>query len=170
MKQLPVIVLLDNIRSAYNVGSILRTADAVGVQMVTCAGYTPYPHIEDDPRPRFEAERTTALIAKTALGAENTIPCLHFNKTTDAITHFRGLGYQIVALEQADRSTDLFNFTPKFPLVLTLSREVEGHDQQLLGLMDEIVEIPMVGKKESLNVSVAAGVALYQLASKRPDR
>jgi len=167
MKKLPVVILLDNVRSAYNVGSIFRTADAVGLQIVVCCGYTPYPVIKDDPRPQFEADKTTALIAKTALGAETNVSCLRFEDSADAVVLFRAQGYQIVALEQADRTTSLFSFAPKFPLVLTLGHEVSGHDQSLLSLADEVVEIPMVGKKESLNVSVAAGIALYQLANRQ---
>ena len=135
--------------------------------MVICCGYTPYPIVKNDARPRFEANKTTALIAKTALGAELTVQCLHFDQSTTAIDHFRTLGYQIVALEQSDHSINLFDFKSAYPLLLTLGHEVAGHDQDLLWLVDHIIEIPMVGQKESLNVSVAAGIALYQLTSTR---
>lgn len=163
----PIVVLLDNIRSAYNVGSILRTADACGVEMVVCCGYTPYPLVINDTRPRFEASKTTTLIAKTALGAEKSVCCQHFETTEIATKHFRKLEYQIIALEQSSHSIDLFDFKPTYPLVLTLGSEVNGHDPSTLDLADQIIEIPMVGKKESLNVSVAAGIALYQLS--RPN-
>jgi len=163
MAQSSVIVLLNNLRSLYNVGSILRTADATGVTTVVCCGYTPYPAIADDPRPKFEAARTTKAIAKTALGAEKSVECVHFDTATEAINHFRERGYQIVAIEQAENSQNLFKYKPTGPLVLLLGPEVEGHDQNILDEVDTILEIPMAGSKESLNVSVVAGVALYQI-------
>jgi len=104
MTQPTLVVLLDNVRSAYNVGSIFRTADAVGVESIICCGITPYPQIKNDPRPQFEIDRTTTLIAKTALAAESTVACQRFEDTIDAINHFRKSGYQITALEQSDDS------------------------------------------------------------------
>lgn len=158
-----ITLLLDNIRSLHNVGSILRTADAVGVQSVICCGFTPYPRVKDDPRPEFEIRKTTTAIAKTALGAEASVPCSHFESVLDAIINYREQGYQIAALEQAINSVNLFEFRHEKPLLLMLGQEVAGHDQAILDEADVILEIPMVGQKESLNVSVAAGVALYQL-------
>ena len=169
MKSLPVVVLLDNIRSAYNVGAIFRTANGAGVEAVVCCGYTPYPLLTGDKRLKFEAEKVTDAIAKTALGSQN-LPCKHFDEARQAVEFYRSKGYQIVALEQTEDSVKLFDFQPRFPLVLTLGHEVEGTDASLLKLADTVVEIPMHGAKESLNVSVAAGIALYQLrqTSSRP--
>ena len=165
MKSLPVVVLLDNVRSAYNVGAIFRTADAVGVEMVICCGYTPYPGLADDKRPKFEVAKVNSAIEKTALGSHN-LPCQHFDSALQAVKTYSAKGYQIVALEQAKTSVNLFDFKPNFPLVLTLGHEVAGTDSSLLQLADKVIEIPMHGAKESLNVSVAAGVALYQLRQK----
>lgn len=162
MTPLPIVVLLADVRSAYNVGSIFRTADGAGAEAIVCCGITPYPVLKDDKRPRFEAEKVTDAIAKTALGSQN-LPCQHFDSALEAVKSYRTQGYQIIALEQAETSVDLFDFEPRFPLVLTLGHEVEGTDSSLLKLADQIVEIPMHGTKESLNVSVAAGIALYQL-------
>lgn len=158
-----VVILLNNVRSLHNVGSILRTADAAGIEAVVCTGITPYPLLPNDPRPLFEAKKTTGLLAKTALGAENTLTCQHFDDPLEAIRDFRARGFAVAALEQAPNSVNLFEYQPKRPLLLILGHEVDGVDQKLLAGADVILEIPMRGQKESLNVSVAAGIAAYQL-------
>lgn len=165
--QMPkLVVLLANLRSLYNVGSIMRTADAAGVEAVVCCGFTPYPEVPNDPRPAYEIRRTTAAIAKTALGAEQTVTCFYFANPAEGIKHYRMQSYRIAALEQASDAKKLFTYQPKFPMVLTLGHEVDGHNQDILKLADDIIEIPMAGHKESLNVSVAAGVAMYQLLNR----
>ena len=160
---MPLILLLDNIRSTYNVGAILRTADGAGVSAVYMCGLTPYPAIPNDPRPAHVASSNTTAIAKTALGAEQSVPMRHFDTTLEAIVHAKSEGYTIAALEQAPSSVSLLHYLPTTPLALILGPEVEGIDSATLKASDIILEIPMYGGKESLNVSVAAGIAAYQL-------
>lgn len=154
MKQKQEICLaLDNIRSGENVGSIFRTADAVGVSKIYLCGITPIP-----PHPK---------IAKAALGAEKYVPWEYHKQTWRCLLElkYQNAKIKIVALEQAPRSTNLFKYRPpeNNDLVLIVGNEVCGLNKKILSLADKIVEIPMYGKKESLNVAVAAGVALYEL-------
>lgn len=148
-----LILVLHNIRSALNVGVIFRTADAVGVEQIYLGGYTPTPEHEK--------------VAKTALGAERTIPWEHISKTWRLLEQLKKEKYQIVALEQSKNSIDYRKFKPKFPLVLVVGNEVTGLSSQLLKYCDAVAEIPMRGNKESLNVAVATGIALYKLVEKR---
>jgi 23S rRNA (guanosine2251-2'-O)-methyltransferase len=155
-----MILILDNIRSTYNVGSIFRTADAVGVSEIYLCGVTP------DPVDRFGRDR--ADIAKTALGAEKTVPWIHAKSTKDAITKIKIKNYNIVALEQSDNSEDYIKVSKKLDFdktALVLGEETKGLSREVLSLVDVIAEIPMAGNKESLNVSVAAGVALFRFKS-----
>ncbi len=142
-------VVLDNIRSCYNVGSIFRTADALGVKHIFLCGITPGP--------------PDAKIVKVSLGAEKFIPFSQEKQTWRVINWLRNHNYNIVALEQNKIATNLFRYQPKFPLALVLGTETKGLSEPLLKRCDSIVEIPMLGKKESLNVSVAFGVAGYYL-------
>ncbi|MDZ4226240.1 MAG: TrmH family RNA methyltransferase [Patescibacteria group bacterium] len=151
-----MILILHNIRSVYNVGSIFRTADAAGVSQIILSGYTP------TPLDRFKQPRKD--LAKVSLGAEKTVPWVQIKNLPMAIKHLKHEGSMIVAVEQDKHSTSLFKFKlPKKPLVLIFGNEVRGLSKQSLKLCDAIVEIPMHGKKESLNVSVAAGVAMFVL-------
>jgi 23S rRNA (guanosine2251-2'-O)-methyltransferase len=159
----PLVLLLSNIRSLYNVGSIFRTAEATGVQRIICAGITPYPQLARDPRPMFEADRTTQQIAKTALGAEKLIDNLHYDSSQQAVQDYQRQGYSVAVLEQSARSVNLFTYHPQFPLLLVLGHERDGVEPALIDLAQDVLEIPMSGLKESLNVSVAAGIALYYL-------
>ena len=151
------ILILHNIRSVYNVGSIFRTADAAGVSKIYLSGYTP------TPLDRFKRERPD--LAKVALGAEKTIPWEYYKNGYAALTKARKDGFTIVAVEQDKRATPLFSYKRKknAKLSLLLGNEVRGVSKAMLAKCDDIVEIPMHGKKESLNVSVAAGVALFTL-------
>ena len=155
MQKKEVILILDNIRSTFNVGSIFRTADGAGASKIYLVGVTP------DPIDRFGRERKD--IAKVALGAEKKISWEHKDKIAPLVKKLNKEGYQIVALEQASNSIDYKKFKPKFPVVLILGEEVRGISKKTLDLCDTIIEIPMAGEKESLNVSVATGVALYSL-------
>lgn len=150
-------LVLHNIRSVFNVGSVFRTADAAGVQKIFLTGYTPAPV------DRFNLPRKD--FAKVSLGAEKTISWSQTKTLAAAIKQLKKEGFYIVAVEQAKSSTPLFNFKkPKSkPLALVLGNEVRGISKQSLALCDEIVEIPMRGAKESLNVSVAAGIAMFIL-------
>ncbi len=146
-------VILDNIRSKYNVGAIFRTADGAGVDKIYLVGYTP------TPTDRFG--RPVPEISKTALGAETVIP---WSKETDImalIAKLRQDGVWVVAVEQASKSTDLYNFKVPEAIAYIFGSETEGLDQGVLSVVDEILELPMLGHKESLNVSVTVGVVLY---------
>ncbi|MEK7583095.1 MAG: TrmH family RNA methyltransferase [Patescibacteria group bacterium] len=138
-------LILHNVRSAYNVGSIFRTADAAGVEKIFLCGYTPTP------------------ATKTALGAEATVPWEHHAQTWRLLKELKRQDIHIVALEQYQYSTDLFRYTPKFPMALLVGHERKGLSKTMLHLVDDIVEIPMHGAKESLNVAVATGIAVYYL-------
>jgi len=156
-------LILADLRSAGNVGSILRTADACDVELVYACGTTPYPMVEHDPRPAHVAASNQRAIAKTALGAEATLPVLHFPDTLSAIREARKFGFAIIVIEQSEKSLNLYQYQPVTPLALVLGTEVGGATAEVLAAADTILELPMLGRKESLNVSVAAAIALYQL-------
>lgn len=157
-----ITLLLHNIRSTYNVGSIFRTAEGFGVREIILSGYTPYPKTKEDARLPHLAEKITKQIHKTALGAEAIVPFRYF-ETIDEFLAANSL--PVVALEQADTSIPLETYEPKSDFVLLLGEEVHGIEDDLLARCETILEIPMKGQKESFNVSVAAGIALYALAA-----
>ena len=142
-------VILDNIRSLENVGSIFRTSDALGVSKIFLCGITGKP-------PHHK-------ISKTALGAENSVPFEYYKQTGRLIDKLKKDKINIVGLEQSKKSVLITKFKPKFPLALILGNEVKGISQNILKKCDKIIELPMKGKKESLNVSVAFGVAGYEI-------
>lgn len=145
-----IILIAHNIRSLHNVGSIFRTADAFGVSKVYLTGYTGSP--------------PDAKISKVALGAEEFVPWQQSKSPVRLIKKLKGQGIRIAALENNVPGTQpLQQYKPKYPMALLLGEETRGLANKLLELVDDIVEIPMAGKKESLNVSVACGVALYAL-------
>ena len=157
-----IIVIAHNIRSTHNVGSIFRTSEGFGVKKIILSGYTPYPQIENDTRLPHIREKLTQQIHKTALDAETIVP-FEYQEQLD-ITELKQLGYRIVGLEQNKRSVTLRDYVTPDKLVLLLGEEVHGIESSLLENCDDIIEIPMHGQKESFNVSVAAGIALYQLS------
>jgi tRNA G18 (ribose-2'-O)-methylase SpoU len=151
-------------RSTHNVGSLLRTADGLGVDEVYLSGYTPYPMKIDDERLPHIARKLDAQIHKTALGAETSVHWEHVETLEKAITNLRNDGYTIVALEQAAHSITLNNYIrDNRNIAVVLGSEREGFSKDELTLVDEIIEIPMNGKKESFNVVQAAAIALYTL-------
>jgi 23S rRNA (guanosine2251-2'-O)-methyltransferase len=152
---LPLTILLHNIRSAHNVGSILRTADAAAVSRVILSGYTPCPH------DRFL--RPQKDIAKTALGAEWAVPWEYVASPIRTIQKMKKDGWRIVGVEQDVRARDYRTFRPTQPTFLVFGNEVRGLSSQLRDVCDELIEIPMHGSKESLNVSVAAGIVLFRM-------
>lgn len=158
-------LILDNVRSTHNVGAILRTADATGVVKVVCAGITPYPRVAGDNRDPVVSGRHTREIAKTALGAEASVTVEHVDATTDAIAACRADGCTIYGLEQAPNSLNLLDFEPPADakLALIVGNEPNGITDTVLAECDHILELPQRGAKESLNVAVAAGVAMYKL-------
>ncbi|NOX36411.1 MAG: RNA methyltransferase [Calditrichaeota bacterium] len=149
MPRLPVITVLDNIRSLYNVGSIFRTADGVRMEALYLTGITGYP-------PRKEIE-------KTALGATETVPWKYWKDARQAVQQLKQSGYTILALEHTTESVPYSEVQYRFPLALILGNEVFGVQDELLPLVDAAIEIPMLGAKQSLNVSVAFGVVAYHL-------
>ncbi len=143
------VCIAHNIRSLHNIGSIMRTADGAGFSKVYCTGYSGSP---DD-----------AKAAKVSLGAEKSVPWEKMKNTATLIRSLKRQGYFVVALEQDSRSIPLSKFRPKFPLALIVGNEVRGLSPSLRELADACIEIPMRGSKESLNVSVAFGVAAYAI-------
>lgn len=156
-----IILIAHNIRSTHNVGSIFRTADGFGVKSIIISGYTPYPKTPHDSRLPHIADKLSRQIHKTALGAEQTVP-FDYQAIPD-ITGLKAKGYRVVALEQTVYSLPIRTYHASTKIALLLGEEVAGIEASLLALCDETIEIPMVGRKESFNVSVAAGIALYQL-------
>lgn len=158
-----IIVIAHNIRSTHNVGSIFRTCEGFGIKHIIISGYTPYPRQAKDTRLPHIAEKLTKQIHKTALGAEEMVS-FEYQESLDLHT-LKNNGYTIVGLEQNDRSIPLKNYTSPDKIALLLGEEVEGISSDLIAKCDDIIEIPMSGQKESFNVSVAAGIALYALSS-----
>lgn len=156
-----IIVIAHNIRSTHNVGSIFRTCEGFGVEKLILSGYTPYPQIANDERLPHISEKLTAQIHKTALDAETIVPFEY--QTIPDLKSLKADGYRVVALEQADRSISLHRYEKPKKIALLLGEEVHGIEKELLEQCDDIVEIPMKGKKESFNVSVATGIALFSL-------
>lgn len=150
--RLPVTVLLDHVRSLYNVGAFFRTADAVRAESILLAGITPTP---EDPR-----------IAKTALGAERAVPWSKWASASGAMDALRGREYEIAAIETSLRAVDLFDWQPRFPLCVVFGHEVDGIQPALLERCDVHVRIPTLGTKGSINVATAGGVVLFELLRK----
>ena len=142
-------------------GAIFRTAEGFGVSKIILSGYTPYPRIPNDTRLPHISEKLTAQIHKTALGAESMVPFEYLG--LPPLVELKAQGYRIVGLEQADRSIPMQDYQPTDSTALLIGEEVHGIDDALLDHCEDIIEIPMAGKKESFNVSVATGIALYQL-------
>lgn len=149
-----VYLILHNIRSTHNVGSILRTADAGGVQKVYLCGLTP------TPIDRFGRKRKD--IAKVALGAEEVVPWEYVENIRDLIQTLQEKKVQVVAVEQDKNSVPYTEFVSTSPVALMLGEETKGIEKEIVELCDSVVEIPMSGKKESLNVSVATGIVLFR--------
>lgn len=147
------IVFLHNIRSAHNVGSIFRTADGAGVTEIILSGYSPCP-VDRFARPQKD-------IAKTALGAELSIPWRYVKTPMPALKKLKAAGAHIVGVEQDTRAIDYRTFKAGDSTVFLFGNEVKGLSRALRTICDTLIEIPMYGSKESLNVSVAAGVALF---------
>lgn len=174
-----MVVIAHNIRSTHNVGSIFRTCEGFGVDKLILSGYTPYPDLSSahpaptcaygettaspDSRLPHIREKITNQIHKTALGAEVMVP-FEYHETLDLGT-LQLAGYRIVALEQAENSIPINSYKVPEKVALLLGEEVDGIAPDLLAQCDDIIEIPMQGKKESFNVSVATGIALYALTT-----
>ncbi|MEP6714695.1 MAG: TrmH family RNA methyltransferase [Terriglobia bacterium] len=149
---LPVSVLLENVRSLYNVGAFFRTADAAGIQKLYLAGFTGSP--------------PDRMISKTALGAEETVAWERISDAATALAALRQGGHEIAAIETSMHAVDLFDWQPRFPVCVIFGHETDGLSPAVAALADTHVRIPMLGIKHSLNVATAAGVVLYELLRK----
>ena len=150
----PIVVVLDHVRSLYNVGSVFRSSDAFRIEGVCLCGITAQP-----PHPE---------IHKTALGAEESVGWKYFEHTEDAVSWLKQQGYKVLAVEQCEGSTMLQDFVrqPKEKYAVVLGNEVKGVQQQVVDMCDGCLEIPQYGTKHSLNVSVTAGIVLWHLSKK----
>jgi len=149
---LPVAVLLDNVRSMYNVGSFFRTADAVAAEKLLLTGITAYP--------------PKSGIRKTALGAEETVRWEHARDPMPVLDGLREGGYEIAAIETTPHAVDLFEWVPSFPVCIVFGHEVDGIRPEVAARCDTHIRIPMLGSKHSLNVATAGGVVLFELLRK----
>ena len=152
--KIPLVVVLDNIRSLNNIGSVFRTADAFRVAKIMLCGITATPPHRD--------------IHKTALGAENSVEWKYYESTTDCINELRAEGYKVYAVEQADESISLNNFEIKEndKIAVVVGNEVDGVDDEVIDLADGCIEIPQYGTKHSLNVSIATGIVIWDVFTK----
>ena len=151
-KKLPIIIMLDNVRSTYNVGSVFRTADAFPVEAIYLCGITCFP-------PHKE-------IQKTALGAEDTVAWKYFKTASEAMNEAKKIGYEIYAVEQAEKSISLNEFSSDKKTALVFGHEVNGVQQEIINSCDGCIEIPQGGTKHSLNIAVSAGVVLWEFFRK----
>ncbi len=149
----PVIAVLENVRSAYNVGSVFRTADAFLIEAIYITGYTARP-------PHKE-------IKKTALGAEDTVDWKYFPNANEAILELKRNGYKIFAVEQVENSISLEKFDCDDKVAVIFGNEVTGVEQSTIALCDGTIEIPQLGMKHSLNIATAAGVVLWEMVRKK---
>jgi len=148
-EKFPVSVVLENIRSLYNVGSMFRTSDGASIEKLVLSGYTGYP-------PRKELD-------KTSLGSVESVDWERYENPVEAVDRYKSMGYQIVALEHTTESIPYNEAEYKFPVCLLLGNEVEGVTDELVSMSDMAVDIPMYGIKQSLNVSVAYGIVIYHI-------
>ena len=149
--RIPLIVLVDNVRSLYNVGSIFRTSDGAMIEKLILAGFTPHP-------PRKEIE-------KTALGSTKSVPWEYIKHPIEIIQSLKERGYKICCLELTDKSIHYNDIkTSDFPICLVIGNEISGVSKEVIELCDLAIEIPMYGIKQSLNVAVAYGIAVFELA------
>jgi tRNA G18 (ribose-2'-O)-methylase SpoU len=155
---LPVVVVLDNIRSLYNTGAFFRTADGCALEKLILCGITPRPD---------QGHRQRHAIAKTALGAETSVPWEYEAETAAAIARAVAAGYQVAAVENSPAAIDLYEWTPSWPLCLVFGHETDGVAGDVARGIETHVRIPMLGRKRSLNVASAAAVVLYELLRRR---
>lgn len=156
-----IVLIAHNLRSVHNVGSLLRTAEGLGVSKVYLTGYTPYPLAANNTRLPHIAQKIDKQIAKTALGAENMVAWEHREDIEKLLVALRRENFMILALEQGSVSVKLPSFHAPEQIALIVGREVEGIEPEILQHVNQIIEIPMFGRKESFNVVQAAAMALY---------
>lgn len=154
---------MHNVRSTYNVGAVLRTADGLGIEKVIFSGYTPYPKLKREERLPYLVEKINKQIDKTALGATNSVSWQRSKQLSKTLSGLKTMGYTIAALEQTKESQDLSKYSPPEKIVLIVGNEIDGVDPTILKLTDITLEIPMFGKKESFNLATAAAIASYHI-------
>jgi 23S rRNA (guanosine2251-2'-O)-methyltransferase len=163
-----IIFVAENIRSVFNVGSILRGMDCFGFAHLVVTGITPYPKLENDVRLPHVSSKLDREISKVALGAERTVVVNHVDKAVEYLLEMSGKGFKVFALEQGNGSISPRVFAADLAdmdkIIFVLGAEVEGVSAEVLGICDGIVEIRQFGAKESLNVSVAASILMYELS------
>lgn len=164
-------LIAHDIRSTHNVGAFFRTCDAFGIDEIIFSGYTPYPRLEKDTRLPHLSDKITRQIHKTALGAESTVPFSRFDILEDVLNSLKATNTILIGLEQSEESRSLEEVSKELrvrnevnSIALFVGNEIHGIDKKILKNMDYIIELPMLGSKESLNVSVSAGIALYELS------
>jgi len=149
-KKKPIVIVLDNIRSAHNVGSIFRTSDAFLIKKIILCGITPTPPSNE--------------IRKSALGSTNSVEWVKEEETSIAINQLKKEGYYIVGVEQVEKATEIQKFQNNKPIALIFGHEVNGISQEIIDTCDEIIEIAQYGTKHSLNISVCAGIVMWKIA------
>ena len=154
VKKLPIVIVLDNIRSSNNIGSVFRTADAFRIECIHLCGITSTPPNKD--------------IQKTALGSTSSVEWKYFNETIESIKQLKNQGYLIYSIEQADESCKLETFVPEIgdKIALVFGNEVKGVEDKIIELSDNCIEIPQFGTKHSLNISVCAGIVIWDFFKK----
>lgn len=157
-ERLPVVVVLDNVRSLYNTGSFFRTADGCAVERIVLCGITPRPD---------QGGRQQRAMAKTALGAEHSVPWEYEADTAVALRRYAAAGYHIAAVETTPHAVSLYEWTPAWPVCLVFGHETDGVATGVASAIATHVRIPMLGVKQSLNVATAAGIVLYELLRRR---
>lgn len=158
-----IVVIAHNLRSAHNVGSLIRTAEGLGISRLYLTGYTPYPSLKGDERLPYLAQKIDKQISKTALGAEANLPITHDDDIFAVLSSLKDSGYQIAPLEQSAGAVPLDSFAPPDKIALVVGREVEGIEADVLLAGDHILQIKMYGRKESFNVVQAAAMAMFYL-------
>ena len=148
--KLPLVLILDRLRSVHNVGNILRLADAVNAEEVACCGYTATP-----PHPK---------LAKASMGAENIVKTIHFDKASEAVIHYKSKGYKAIAAETVEQAELVWDFKVDGPIALVLGNEALGVQEETLEVCDSFVKLPAFGLKNSINVSNCAAVVLFEIA------
>jgi len=158
-----IVVVAHNLRSAHNVGSVMRTGEVFAVDTLHVTGFTPYPQHPGDERDPILAARQTRRLAKAAAGAERTMPWKRHDDVQELLDALRADGFTVVGLEIDPNAVGLGDYRPDTQVALVLGDEVRGISPELRAQCDVLLQIPMYGRKSSLNVSVAAGIALYAL-------
>ena len=158
-----IVLIAHDIRSTHNVGSLIRTAECLGVKTIYLTGYSPYPATTNDPRLPHLARKIDTQIAKTSLGAEDHITIITSQSVAESVKELKNGGYKIIGLEQTDKSVDLKYYHPTAKIALIVGNERYGIDKGTLNLCDQTIEIPMLGEKESLNVVQATAIAMYHI-------